>query len=67
MPVVVREEIKNLERELGNQAAALIRLLATRPRHNAQEGEKPGAAGPTKRSWASLSDPNPISSSPSKR
>ena len=26
MPVVVRDEIRNLERELGNQAAVLIRL-----------------------------------------
>jgi hypothetical protein len=37
---------QELERELGNQAAALVRLLATRPLHNAQEGAKPGQAWP---------------------
>jgi hypothetical protein len=46
MPVVVREEIRNLERELGNQAASLIRLLQTRPLETGQEGAKPGSAWP---------------------
>ena len=40
MPVVVR----NLERELGNQAQALVRLLQTGPLENATEGAKPGQA-----------------------
>lgn len=46
MPVVAREEIRNLERELGNQAASLIRLLQTRPLEAPTEGCKPGAAWP---------------------
>ena len=46
MPVVVREEIRNLERELGNQAALLIRLLQTRPLETGTEGAKPGQAWP---------------------
>jgi hypothetical protein len=46
MPVVVREEMRNLERELGNQAAALIRLLQRRPLESGTEGAKPGQASP---------------------
>jgi hypothetical protein len=46
MPVVVREEIRNLERELGNQAASLIRLIQTRPLEGPTEGAKPGQAWP---------------------
>jgi hypothetical protein len=46
MPVVVREELKNLERELGNQAAALVRLIQTRALADATEGAKPGQAWP---------------------
>ena len=46
MPVVVREEIRNLERKLGNQAAVLIRLLQTRPLEAPTEGAKPGQAWP---------------------
>jgi hypothetical protein len=46
MPVVVRDEIRNLERELGNQAAVLIRLLQTRPLETGTEGAKPGQAWP---------------------
>ena len=46
MPVVVRDELKNLERELGNQAAALVRLIQTRALADATEGAKPGQAWP---------------------